>query len=355
MTKAVVFLLATSALSAGFGVTYWVRSGGPLVDVPQEFDLGVQEAGQLVAVPVVVRNRGRSPLRLDQLKTSCGCLTVRINAESARRDFEEVTVPPGESVELQTGLVARGSPGARLRESLSFRTNDPSQPNVTVSLIAEVQGTILAVPSRLELGRLVVGGVTRRQCLVRDMGRKKPFRLKEARSTIPHIVSVLKVTERGRGEGVSPGLPEAAGRTYALELRVTAPEHRQPIHGQIEIIEEGEASPALTVPVGGLVVAAIEFTPPSIVLPRRSERQLVYTSKSVCLGNDGGPFDLKVVKCPPGVQVRLKRLGEALYHVEVTLLDPQTITRAVLPLTLQATGDSLSRELSLPIRTWTPE
>jgi hypothetical protein len=153
-------LLGLSLMAAACGVAWPWRQrhaipDAPAIEVPETLDLGLRTVGESVSCPIEVRNTGAEPLLLSKFRTSCGCLTVTTRIEGRSVPATEMTVPPGEMVSLWSGLVVpSGHAGGRLRQTVRFETNDPKRPAVAVEMTAEVQGVVMAVPTRLELGVL---------------------------------------------------------------------------------------------------------------------------------------------------------------------------------------------------------
>jgi len=103
------------------------------------FDFGTVERGVPVDHTFHLPNRGSAELRVDHVKSSCGC-TVAVVSERE--------IPPGGearvSVTLDTARL-----GGRTTKTVSVYTNDPDSPVVPLRIVppAMVDCAIVALPS----------------------------------------------------------------------------------------------------------------------------------------------------------------------------------------------------------------
>ncbi len=98
-----------------------------LVVTPGELDLGTLAVGETAARVLTITNRGRSSVRIRDVRTTCGCTA----AEPSRDRLE-----PGESATLQVRFEAK-SAGPQ-SQFVRLVTDDPARPITSVRISARV-------------------------------------------------------------------------------------------------------------------------------------------------------------------------------------------------------------------------
>ncbi|MEQ8768710.1 MAG: DUF1573 domain-containing protein [Planctomycetota bacterium] len=103
------------------------------------FDLGRTYRGGRLEQAVRIVNLGETPLRIDEIETSCRC--------TATTSLDD-PIPPGEFRAIEVSIETdRASPGAHT-EALRIHSNDPENPVAEVPLQYEVWHAFLATPFR---------------------------------------------------------------------------------------------------------------------------------------------------------------------------------------------------------------
>src|SRR5438128_2170888 len=122
------------------------RAGdGPEVVIDEPvFDFGTVEQGTSVEHTFRVRNAGRAELRLDHVKTSCGCLAGLASAPD---------IPPGGEGRVNVVLDTARIVG-HTTKVVTLYMNDPAAPSAGLALDGTVATDIVASPSPLYLGKL---------------------------------------------------------------------------------------------------------------------------------------------------------------------------------------------------------
>jgi hypothetical protein len=344
--------------AASFGVTYFVSTKDPRIDVPSAIDVGSHEAGRIVKTSFFVRNRGRQPLVLNGFGTTCGCLTVERKTPEGSEQVSEVTVQPGESVELVSGLVVRGNASDRLAERLTFHTNDPHNPLVALEVTAQVEGSLLARPSPLHVGRLLPGDKVTSKIIFRDTGRRTELSTPNLRISNPECARVLRFAPADPSGAENCAEDLQPGRAaYEADVEVIAPRERGTFRAQLDLIDEGNIDPIATVTVMGTVVGRYALTPESLVLPRYSDSGLVYSVNCLCRSHDGGDFELQPFETPDEVSVSIHAEGENknLYVIAVKCHGERMRSPEAGKVTFKAIRDGRTETLELPVKLVTPE
>jgi len=86
---------------------------------------------------------------------------------------------------------------------------------------------------------------------------------------------------------------------------------------RLEVHEEGDPVPVLTVPVGGRVVPRFRLSPDAVLLPRRSGGGLIYSAKCICTSSTDDPFDLTLLASPVGVRAVVERQARSRFLVRI--------------------------------------
>jgi hypothetical protein len=105
-----------------------VKKGPRIVVEPASFDFGQALQNKTLTKDFVLRNLGDESLRIEDVKTTCGCTAALPN---------ERVVPPGGQTRLQVSLQTRTAEG-RLERSVNIRSNDPTRNVLEVKLSVTV-------------------------------------------------------------------------------------------------------------------------------------------------------------------------------------------------------------------------
>lgn len=114
-----------------------------------EVDLGAVYSGTVVRTPIAISNAGTEPLTITNVRTSCGCTTVKQPTEPLK---------PGESATIEVEFNSAGFRG-RAVKYVYLQTNDPSADYHTITLRVDIKEELVPVPpiSVLWLGNIPVG------------------------------------------------------------------------------------------------------------------------------------------------------------------------------------------------------
>ena len=119
---------------------------------------------ETVSGTIRFRNTGNATLSVPSVNSTCGCTVTQL----PKNDFE-----PGESVELTVSFDPRGKNPGPHEQTVTFRTNDRSNPAVSVKVRAHVRPLIALSQPQVTLGRVIKH--TRKETLVSLTGMKADF------------------------------------------------------------------------------------------------------------------------------------------------------------------------------------
>src|SRR5690606_9305115 len=117
-----------------------------------------------------VRNTGDGPLTITSVSTSCGCVVGKMR-DAAETD-EPVTIPPGESRDLELRLNPAGWSGGK-PTIITVRSDDPETPEHGILMKAEVTSAIRLDPSPVTFGQRPKGET--QEMILKVAGRSEDF------------------------------------------------------------------------------------------------------------------------------------------------------------------------------------
>lgn len=106
--------------------------GTPVLTVaPATIDFGAIPADRPIVTTVQVRNQGTAALRIDNVRTSCGCTTATLSA---------TTIAAGAAAELQVTFDPQAHPGlyGPLLRIVYLSSNDPTQPELEIPVSVDI-------------------------------------------------------------------------------------------------------------------------------------------------------------------------------------------------------------------------
>lgn len=152
----------------------------------QSIDFGIHEEGISVDHVFKFKNVGKSLLKITRIKPSCGCLKV---------SAEELSVPPGETGEITVTIDTTNLSGPVNDKFLVARSNDPSQGEMTIPILAVVTVPLEITPPRIVFSRLEADQTVSRDLKVfTQLGA--PFEITGARMLRPDIEKFFDITYR---------------------------------------------------------------------------------------------------------------------------------------------------------------
>jgi hypothetical protein len=138
------------SLTGAAGAALWLlaaASGSPSAAAPPpptpklvfervEFDAGKVAPGDVIRVDFPLRNEGRAPLNVLDVKEDCGCLVP---------SYDE-GIDPGEAGRVRVALRTSGFQGP-IEKHVYVETDDPKQPAVALTIKAVLPRAVEAAPS----------------------------------------------------------------------------------------------------------------------------------------------------------------------------------------------------------------
>lgn len=128
----------------------------------QDLDLGTVSNQTDSQHRLQVFNRGKAPLRISDIRTTCACTTGAIAPERA------VIAPGGESY-IEVTILPRRIPGFFSHKTLTIFSNDPTRPSVQVNVNVLVEPEFALTPENLDFGAFNKGETPQQVMTLRQL------------------------------------------------------------------------------------------------------------------------------------------------------------------------------------------
>jgi hypothetical protein len=179
----------------------------------QALHLGTIANSRVAEGSLKVRNRGKAPLQITEIKTSCGCTQGKIAPERA-------TISAGGEASIDVYVDPKRIPGFHSKKTLTIFSNDPKTPTLAVEVEANVEPEF-EMPERIEFGDIPKGEAKSLTIPIRQVGNEV-LEIKSAQSFVPEGQPApagisYAVTKLPEGEWKTPGKVE-----YALTVTLDA-------------------------------------------------------------------------------------------------------------------------------------
>ncbi len=191
-----------------------------------KFDFGEIFQGEKVLHVFEFVNEGDETLKIDRVKSSCGCTAALVSEKS---------IPPGGKGELQANFDS-----ARFRNAVSktiyLYSNDPVRPIMQFYIKGTVLETVAIEPTQINFGNVVAEKSVSSTVLLRNQG-KQPLTFGKPHATAAELVAKMPVTTL------------ASGAEVTLELQLTPKPGQSRFSAYILVPVEGVPKNELRIPV----------------------------------------------------------------------------------------------------------
>lgn len=248
MSKSVMAVsLGTFILAGVVAARLGYTSSGPPVIVFEgpTYDFGTAYQDEVVNHIYTFRNRGKSDLKIENTKTSCGCTAV-----VKSRDV----IPPGETGEIEVNYSVRKARGASSKTITVF-SNDPQNPSIQLVIKGQVLTAYETDPAT---------GSIRFAPLVKGQKAVQTFRIQ---SSAKSEFRVLSVTKQNQNPRLSTSVEDAPrngipGQLIRIELDGDEPLGR--FSDKLVVVTDLDRAQTITIPIYGEVVGPLEATPRNV-------------------------------------------------------------------------------------------
>ncbi len=199
-----------------------------------------------------VYNRGRRPLEIRDIRSSCACTRGEMPSRSG-------TIPPGGHADMEVTVYPRRIFGFHSIKTLTIMSNDPANPSLEVTIEAKVDPEFALDPENFEFGKVEKGTEARRTLRLVTLAGK-PVKVTGITSYLPSDEPPkvdpwrFELEELPAAEWKSPEKPEwlvhavladwAPSGHFADAVFIATDVERFPYH---RILAEGEVAAPYTV------------------------------------------------------------------------------------------------------------
>lgn len=285
-----------------------IVTGSPSLSCPVELQFGEVEAGKQVTARFKLGNRGRLPLHIEEVQTSCACTGLELDSAKARR-LASITLNPNEELAVRARVTVAGRAGYEARHSIRIRSDDPKDPDHAIQVVvSRVLAGVTCQPDMLAFGQLDLGKSRAANIDVFDGGISGRI-VERVETSRPNQLTATYIPSSGQTRTMN-------GMNMLGKIAVEAVARESgPIDGCVRIFLAGEHVAPDEVWVYGTVVPPIQVVPNPLVLPVAAGGKLI--NEAVCLvrRSDSRPFRLTVGIVPDGYSAIIESGSEeAPFH-----------------------------------------
>lgn len=272
-------------------IAYSPPTPGPRVAVERtEIELGSVETGALAPATFLLKNEGDAPLKIESLRTRCGCLVASYDREIA----------PGRVGKIEATLNTRGHQGP-MRKAIDVTTNDPRARRLTLHLSATVRRAVAVEPGEQVLMPLLPGKAGEQIVSLRSLDGQS-FRILAITSSEPKLSAE----------------PDTRGGAPAVRLRLPAAAVPREVTALVTLTLDHPKLPAVTLEVRGYPRPPVRCHPEQITFGPVGASEAI--TRDLLLLGDAGLRVLGVELSDPRLQAEPTALpdGEG-WRIAVTL------------------------------------
>ncbi|UCG15836.1 MAG: DUF1573 domain-containing protein [Phycisphaerales bacterium] len=246
-------------------------------------DLGTITQGEEASGKFVIENRGGAELKIERVRASCGCTTVKLTED-------QKTIPPGGKIEVTAKFNSRGRSGKQ-KKTVTVTSNDPSTKSLRLGLEAFIETLITVKPSRLlNIQRVRPGDAIKQHIdLIPGTGAKTLDV-----TSVKLNTDKINFTQEPLTDGDKTGVRFRFSVDEAAGLGIV----------QSALIVEakvGEKTAKQTITVRGRVEGDLTFIPSVIQMSEPTVRESALQSVDI-RATDGNPFAILGADAGPHIQ-----------------------------------------------------
>ncbi|MFQ5964161.1 MAG: DUF1573 domain-containing protein [Candidatus Scalinduaceae bacterium] len=199
------------------------------------FNFGKIFKGQKVEYIYKFENRGNEVLKINKVKTSCGCTAVILTNK---------IIPPGETGDIKTTFNS-GSYRGKVTKSITVKSNDPNSPNYKLTLTGEIKEAISVNPRNVNFGSIYIGEKIDKEITLKW--------LTESNLEIKKITSSKKF--------IYASIAEKNEEGYIIKVALTDTHIIGRFSGGIYVETNSSRQPKVTIPFFGEIIGDITTYP----------------------------------------------------------------------------------------------
>ena len=307
----------------------------PVIDMVEKIkDFGTVPKGDKIRATFDVRNTGKAPLEITQVRPTCGCTVASFDR----------TIPPGGTGKIAAEVDTTGFSGPISKAVLVF-SNDPATPQVNLVIKADVRAFIEVLPRPLIIFRNVLQGEPASERLVLLSADGSDFKVESAEASGGTYQLAYK--ELGEKERI----PDRKGSQWELTVTVPANAPEGMLNQKIVVKTTAAKAPEVTINVTGAVRPVVQVIPPQVNFGTVAGDALVGQNFLVVNNRQGVELQLSEVKVDNpnfATEVIPLQAGQR-YQVAVSMKAgvPKGAQKATVKI---STSDPLRKLIEVPIQ-----
>ena len=293
------------------------------------YDFGEVEEGQEVTHVYKFKNEGQAILKIDNVRTTCGCTAALITKDE---------IAPGKEGEIKVTFKTKRRKGDQSKR-ITVRSNDPDQPVVTLTIKGKVKVEVEVKPNTIFFGQINKNmGLNREITIIPST--QKDFKVESIETSSNLITTVLE------------NYQEADKRGYKVKVKLAKEFKPGRVNESVMIKTNNPKVPQVRVAVSGTILGDIAVSPGHLSFMSSSVG--VRNVRRINLVNSGDiPLKVQDVQiASPGFTHELKTVTEGK-QIEITVIfkpDDETSSRISTRLLIK-TNIPDQREIQIPIYT----
>jgi hypothetical protein len=307
----------------------------PVINIVEKIkDFGTVAKGEKVHATFEVRNVGKAPLEITQVRPTCGCTVANFDR----------TILPGGTGKIAADVDTTGFSGPISKAVLVF-SNDPATPQVNLVIKADVRAFIEVLPRPLVIFRNVLQGEPASEKLVLASADGSNFKIESAEASGgTYQLTYRELPEKER-------IPDRKGSQWELTVTVPANAPEGMLNQKIVVKTTAAKAPEVTINVTGAVRAVVQVIPPQVNFGTVAGDALVGQNFLIVNNRQGAELQLSEVKVDNSnfaTEVIPLQAGQR-YQVAVSLKAgvPKGTQKATVKIT---TSDPLRKLIEVPVQ-----
>ena len=226
-----------------------------VLEVDREMDFGVIARTEPAHRTLPVCNRGKRPLVIRDIQTSYACTRGELPPGKN-------VIPPGECADARVTVYPNRIFGFKSVKTLTFMSNDPVNPSVTVDVAATVDPEFSLEPETLDFGTVEKGTETRRTLRLTTLAEEPVTvtaagdRMPDAADTAPPGPWRHEIEKVPEADWKVPGKPE-----WLIHVTLEGWALPGPLESAVFLSTDVKRFPHFRVPVTGEVRAPYTLSP----------------------------------------------------------------------------------------------
>jgi len=307
----------------------------PAIDIVEKIkDFGTVAKGEKVHATFEVRNLGKAPLEISQVRPTCGCTVANFDR----------TIAPGGTGKIAAEVDTTGFSGPISKAVLVF-SNDPATPQVNLVIKADVRAFIEVLPRPLVIFRNVLQGEPASEKLVLASADGSDFKVQSAEASGgPYQLAYRELPEKER-------IQDRKGSQWELTVTIPANAPEGMLNQKIVVKTTAAKAPEVAINVTGAVRAVVQVIPAQVNFGTVAGDALVGQNFLIVNNRQGAELQLSEVKVDNSnfaTEVIPLQAGQR-YQVAVSLKAgvPKGTQKATVKIT---TSDPLRKLIEVPVQ-----